>query len=157
MTAIRIETDSIGQMEIPAEADYGIHTARALDNFPITGIKLNHFPELVQSLAMTKKAAALARDGLRFEDGDIATFARDGGYDLIFSNAALHWIPDHPALLARLTAALHGMASWTGIPLALGARQLLTEDLQDGQNLDGLIVVNPFRSPDSEGHSTRLQ
>lgn len=59
------------------------------------------------SPAMLEKAAALARDGLRFEDGDIATFAGDGGYDLIFSNAALHWIPDHPALLARLTAALN--------------------------------------------------
>jgi trans-aconitate 2-methyltransferase len=56
--------------------------------------------------AMLEKAAAFAGDGLRFEDGDIATFTGNGGYDLIFSNAALHWIPDHPALLARLTAAL---------------------------------------------------
>ena len=60
MPRVRIEKDSIGEMEIPADADYGIHTARAVENFPITGIKLSHFPELVESLAMVKKAAALA-------------------------------------------------------------------------------------------------
>ena len=60
MTAMRIERDSIGEMPIPAEADYGIHTARAVENFPITGIALSHYPELVQSLAMTKRAAAMA-------------------------------------------------------------------------------------------------
>ena len=57
---MRTERDSIGEMEIPAEADYGIHTARAVENFPITGITLSHFPELIESLAMVKKAAALA-------------------------------------------------------------------------------------------------
>lgn len=60
MARMRIEKDSIGEMEIPADADYGIHTARAVENFPITGIKLSHFPELIESLAMVKKAAALA-------------------------------------------------------------------------------------------------
>ncbi len=60
MVHFRIEKDSLGEMEIPAAAAYGIHTARAVENFPITGVLLNHYPELVQSLAMTKKAAALA-------------------------------------------------------------------------------------------------
>jgi aspartate ammonia-lyase len=60
MPRVRIEKDSIGEMEIPADADYGIHTARAVENFPITGIKLSHFPELIEALAMVKKAAALA-------------------------------------------------------------------------------------------------
>ncbi len=59
MPATRIETDSIGQVEIPATADYGVHTARAVDNFAITGITVSHFPELVQSLTMVKKAAAM--------------------------------------------------------------------------------------------------
>jgi aspartate ammonia-lyase len=56
----RIERDSIGEMTIPADADYGIHTARAVENFPITGILLRHYPEFVQSLSMVKKAAAMA-------------------------------------------------------------------------------------------------
>src|SRR5436309_1061495 len=56
--------------------------------------------------AMLAKARPLAGDGLSFEPGDIATFAPVATWDLVFSNAALHWIPDHHALLARLTAAL---------------------------------------------------
>ncbi len=64
MTAIRIEKDSIGEVEIPANADYGVHTARAVTNFPITGISVSHFPELVQSLAMVKRAAAMTNRDL---------------------------------------------------------------------------------------------
>ncbi len=60
MPKTRTERDAIGDMEIPADADYGIHTARAVENFPITGITLSHFPELIESLAMVKKAAAMA-------------------------------------------------------------------------------------------------
>jgi trans-aconitate 2-methyltransferase len=44
-------------------------------------------------------------DGLRFELGDIAGFGQ-GGWDVVFSNAALHWLPDHRALLARLAGLL---------------------------------------------------
>jgi aspartate ammonia-lyase len=60
MGKTRIERDSIGEMLIPADADFGIHTARAVENFPITGILLGHYPEFVQSLAMVKKASAMA-------------------------------------------------------------------------------------------------
>lgn len=56
--------------------------------------------------AMLEKARPLAGGGLRFERGDLATFAPNAAHDLIFSNAALHWTPDHPALLARLARAL---------------------------------------------------
>jgi aspartate ammonia-lyase len=73
MPRVRIEKDSIGEMEIPADADYGIHTARAVENFPITGIKLSHFPELIESLAMVKKAAALANRDLGTLKPDIAS------------------------------------------------------------------------------------
>src|SRR5262249_5470792 len=40
------------------------------------------------------------------ERGDIADFAAVDAFDLVFSNAALHWLPDHPALIARLSRAL---------------------------------------------------
>ncbi len=60
MPQSRTERDAIGEMEIPADADYGIHTARAVENFAITGITLSLFPELIEALAMVKKAAALA-------------------------------------------------------------------------------------------------
>jgi trans-aconitate 2-methyltransferase len=55
---------------------------------------------------MLARGGALAGEGLRFARGDIGTFRGERAYDLVFSNAALHWVPDHPALLSRLTAAL---------------------------------------------------
>ncbi len=57
---IRIEEDLIGKVTIPKDALYGIQTARALENFRISDVPLHHFPSLVNALAMTKKAAALA-------------------------------------------------------------------------------------------------
>lgn len=58
------------------------------------------------SAAMLEKARPLAGNGLRFESGDLARFETGAPLDLVFSNAALHWAPDHPALLARLTRAV---------------------------------------------------
>ena len=60
MANTRREADSLGEWELPAEALYGVHTARAAANFPITGILLRDYPEVIQSLGMVKKAAALA-------------------------------------------------------------------------------------------------
>ena len=60
---------------------------------------------LDRSPAMLERAAAVAGDGLRFELGDIAGFA-GGGWHVIFSNAALHWLPDQEGLLGRLVAGL---------------------------------------------------
>jgi aspartate ammonia-lyase len=60
MANTRREADSLGEWELPAEALYGVHTARAAVNFPITGTLLRDYPEAVQSLGMVKKAAALA-------------------------------------------------------------------------------------------------
>ncbi|MDF3043467.1 MAG: methyltransferase protein, partial [Thermomicrobiales bacterium] len=58
------------------------------------------------SPAMLAKSSAFAGDGLRFEQKDIAAFASEGDFDLVFSNAALQWVPDHEPLFRRLTAAL---------------------------------------------------
>ena len=54
----RIEHDSLGEMEIPADAYYGIQTMRAVDNFRITGVSIGVFPHLIRALALIKKAAA---------------------------------------------------------------------------------------------------
>lgn len=61
---------------------------------------------LDSSEAMLKKAAAFANEAVRFEQRDIESFHADGEYDLVFSNAALHWIADHESLFARLARAL---------------------------------------------------
>lgn len=55
------------------------------------------------SPAMLEKAAAQAGGGLSFRQGDLGAFA-EGGFDVVLSNAAIHWVPDHEALLPRLAA-----------------------------------------------------
>jgi aspartate ammonia-lyase len=56
--AFRTERDSLGTFPVPADAHYGIQTARALDNFPISGLRAP-WP-LVQATILVKKAAAAA-------------------------------------------------------------------------------------------------
>src|SRR5215471_19613976 len=62
--ATRIEHDLLGDRAVPAEAYYGVHTLRALENFPITGVAISIYPELVRALACVKQAAALANNAL---------------------------------------------------------------------------------------------
>ena len=64
MRAERIEADLIGSVSLPTNVLYGVHTRRAELNFDVSGIRLSDFPELIQSLAMVKKAAALANRDL---------------------------------------------------------------------------------------------
>ncbi|MDQ0491945.1 aspartate ammonia-lyase [Paenibacillus brasilensis] len=52
----RTERDALGDMEIPADAFYGIHTARAMNNFAVSGRPVNQ--QLIQALVLVKKAAA---------------------------------------------------------------------------------------------------
>jgi aspartate ammonia-lyase len=59
-TNTRIETDSLGSLPVPASAYWGIHTARALENFPITRRALHVYPDLIIALARVKQAAARA-------------------------------------------------------------------------------------------------
>ncbi|MBQ5952240.1 MAG: aspartate ammonia-lyase [Lachnospiraceae bacterium] len=58
MSSIRIESDSIGIKEVPADAYYGVQSVRALENFSITGDRVH--PEMIRSLAYLKKACAIA-------------------------------------------------------------------------------------------------
>ncbi len=48
-------------------------------------------------------AKAPATPGVRFERHDIREFRPDGRFDVVFSNAALQWVDDHPSLFAELT------------------------------------------------------
>lgn len=59
-----------------------------------------------RSAAMLARSAAVAVPGLRFVQADVADFAPDGPVDLVFSNAALHWVPRHDDLFARLAGFL---------------------------------------------------
>ena len=68
--ATRIERDSMGEMEVPADALYGASTQRAVLNFPISG---QRFPRrFIQALALIKQAAAETNAELELIDGDVA-------------------------------------------------------------------------------------
>ncbi|HHT64408.1 MAG: aspartate ammonia-lyase [Bacillota bacterium] len=62
MTKYRVERDFLGEMQVPAERYYGCQTARALVNFPITGLKLDE--DFVKAMGMVKYAAAEANMAL---------------------------------------------------------------------------------------------
>ncbi len=64
--ATRREHDLLGELDVPADAYWGIHTLRAVTNFPITGVPIGHFPELVRALVLVKQAAARANRRLGY-------------------------------------------------------------------------------------------
>src|ERR671912_2621569 len=56
----RTEKDLLGEKQVPADAYYGIQTLRALENFQVSGVKTNFYPDYVRAYAMVKLAAARA-------------------------------------------------------------------------------------------------
>ena len=56
----RVEKDLLGEKQIPADAYYGVQTARAIENFRLSGLTVSQFPDLVKALALVKLAAARA-------------------------------------------------------------------------------------------------
>jgi aspartate ammonia-lyase len=67
-SAVRLEHDSLGARDVPATAYYGIHTVRAAENFPISGIAPSTYPEFINALATVKQAAAIANRELGLLD-----------------------------------------------------------------------------------------
>ncbi|MEU8956597.1 aspartate ammonia-lyase [Streptomyces sp. NPDC048518] len=63
-TAVRREHDLLGDRDVPADAYWGIHSLRATENFPITGIPISVYPQLIDALAAVKEAAARANEEL---------------------------------------------------------------------------------------------
>jgi aspartate ammonia-lyase len=59
-TATRVEHDLLGDKAVPEDAYYGVQTARALENFHISGVELRLYPNVIKALGMVKLAAARA-------------------------------------------------------------------------------------------------
>jgi aspartate ammonia-lyase len=70
--AFRTERDFLGEKAIPADAYWGVHTARAVENFPISGTPVAAMPELIRAFGFVKKAAARANAELGALDPDRA-------------------------------------------------------------------------------------
>ena len=60
----RTESDLLGPAEVPVDAYYGVHSLRAVNNFPITGVPIGHYEDLVNGLALVKAASARANHKL---------------------------------------------------------------------------------------------
>ncbi len=109
------------------------------------------------SQAMLAKAAAHAGGGVSFRTGDIATFA-EGGFDVVLSNAAVHWVPDHPSLLPRLAALLAPggqlaiqMPANESHPSHAVAREVAREPAFAGP-LAGFVRESPVLEPEAYAH-----
>jgi aspartate ammonia-lyase len=68
----RSETDSLGAVQIPAGAAWGSQTQRAIENFPITGVAINHYPEVIVAMAQVKAACAQTNAALGVLSADKA-------------------------------------------------------------------------------------
>jgi aspartate ammonia-lyase len=68
MSSTRLEHDLLGDYQVPVNAYWGVHTARAVDNFPISGVPIGHYRSLIRALAIVKQAAAQAN----FELGELS-------------------------------------------------------------------------------------
>ena len=68
--SFRIERDSMGELKVPADALWGAQTQRAVDNFPISGLRMPR--GFIRALALIKQAAAAANARLGLLDPSIA-------------------------------------------------------------------------------------
>ena len=73
MSATRLEHDLLGDYQVPVNAYWGVHTARAVDNFPISGVPIGHYRSLIRALAIVKQATAQAN----FELGELTSEIND--------------------------------------------------------------------------------
>lgn len=72
MSDTRREIDLLGEMDVPNDAYYGIHTLRAIDNYKISGKTINDVPEFIRGMVMVKKATAIANQRVHTIPSDVA-------------------------------------------------------------------------------------
>ena len=72
MSGQRWESDLLGRKSVPADAYYGVHTMRAIENFPISGRTINEVPAMIRGMVRVKKAAALTNKALGVLEARIA-------------------------------------------------------------------------------------
>lgn len=95
MKNYRIEKDLLGEKSVPAEAYYGIHTLRAVENFPISGKSIGESPIFIRALALVKKASALANGEMGTISQDVANSIAEA-CDLILQNPG-KWSSQFPS------------------------------------------------------------
>jgi aspartate ammonia-lyase len=81
----RTEEDLLGSKEVPANAYYGVHTVRAIENFTISPTTINDVPEMVRGMVLVKKASAMANKEMHTIPAEVAD-AIIAGCDEILEN-----------------------------------------------------------------------
>ena len=92
MTDYRIEMDSIGEVQVPKEALYAAQTQRALENFPITGMK--PLPAFIWSITVIKRAAAEVNMELGLLDPGLAAAIIQAGDEILSGRHHEHFVVD---------------------------------------------------------------
>src|SRR6186713_1105020 len=88
----RIESDSMGEMRVPANALYGAQTARAVENFPISGLR---FPRpFIRALGLIKKHSARTNAELGLLPKEMANAIESAAQDVIEGKLDEHFVVD---------------------------------------------------------------
>ena len=88
----RIERDSLGDVKVPADAYYGAQTARAVENFPISGLRAH--VDLISATVFVKKAAAAANAALGRLDADVARAIETAADEIISGRLVDQFVVD---------------------------------------------------------------
>jgi fumarate hydratase class II len=90
--SVRVETDSLGEVQVPASAYYGAQTRRAVENFPISGMK--PYPAFIWSIGVIKRAAAEVNRELGLLDPHIATAIIGAAQEVMEGKLSDHFVVD---------------------------------------------------------------
>ena len=74
----RVEKDLLGEKQIPADAYYGVQTARALENFQLSGVPINHYPGFRRSLGHRQAGSGARQHRRRRDEEGAARRDREG-------------------------------------------------------------------------------
>ncbi|MEN8376610.1 MAG: class II fumarate hydratase [Gemmatimonadota bacterium] len=92
MSDVRIEKDSLGEMQVPADALWGAQTQRAVENFPISDLR---FPrEFIRALGLIKKAAARTNAALGLLEGPVAEAIERAADEVVAGDHDDHFVLD---------------------------------------------------------------
>lgn len=91
---VRREHDLLGERDVPNEYYYGVQTLRGLENFDISGVSINHYPDLIIALAQVKKAAAKANFDLGLLQPDVTNAIVQACDEIINGKWHTHFVVD---------------------------------------------------------------
>lgn len=91
---MRIEHDLIGDLEIPEASLWGIHTARALSNFPISGVPIGHYRNLIKAIGLVKQAAARVNARIGGLETERAKFIELACHEVVEGKLDQHFVVD---------------------------------------------------------------